>query len=495
LRVKFIGWMYDIAREQSPREDNLRSMLESSLEAGYNAVGFYLEHRFAYRNAPWAEGDGCLQPGVVRQVTAEFRGEGLRIIPFLNILGHMEGFIRSEGGQFLAEGATQGSGQMCPSKPENIAFAEGLIDSALESFDDEWVHLGGDETNQLGQCELCSARAERIGKDGIYADYFVPMCEKIVRLGKRPCLWGDMLIEYPSILDRLPKETIIFDWHYAESPAESTKMFRDKGFDVVCCPAVRSYDSFFCHLRETWENVDTHAKAAGDLDALGVLVTTWEFQFFTNYESTLPIVYSAGRRLSSGMGWEEALLASSLPEYVQMANAMGIKAEDASPFLAWPGWRRLRQAFVLSQNPFFLWRDWRGEVCGEVGDKLLAICAPFESSSHEIAYPAILLATSVRWVRAAETAYLTYTDCQPQRAAELLAESAALFDAIESIAVESAKRGGSAADVERAKLLRSRILTASERIRSLGEYLPAFETITHPGYVAGDQAAWRTGQY
>jgi hypothetical protein len=50
-------------------------------------------------------------------------------------------------------------------------------------------------------------------------------------------------------------------------------------------------------------------------------------------------------------------------------------------------------------------------------------------------------------------------------------------------------------DVERAKLLRSRILTASERIRSLGEYLPAFETITHPGYVAGDQAAWRTGQY
>ena len=495
MRVKFIGWMYDIAREQSPREDALRSMLESSLEAGYNAVGFYLEHRFAYRNAPWAEGEGCLQPDVVRKLTAEFRARGLRIIPFLNILGHMEGFISSQGGQFLAEGETQGSGQMCPSKPENIAFAEGLIDSALESFHDEWVHLGGDETNKLGQCELCSARAEKIGKDGIYADYFVPMCEKIVRLGKRPCLWGDMLIEYPSMLERLPKETIIFDWHYAESPAESTEMFREEGFDVVCCPAVRSYDSFFCHLRETWENIDMHAGAAENLDALGVLVTTWEFQFFTNYESTLPIVYSAGRRLSRGMDWEEALLESSSSEYFQMATAMGIATERASPFLACPGWRRLRQAFILSQNPFFLWRDWRAEVSGEIGGRLLEICASFGSSSHEIAYPAVLLATAVRWVRAAEAAYLAYAKRQPQQAADILAASAALFDALESIALESAKRGGSAADVERARLLRRLVLNASERIRQLGAYLPAFETVTHPAYVAGDQAAWRTGQY
>jgi hypothetical protein len=46
--MKFLGWMYDIAREQSPRLDVLTEMLQRSRAAGYNAVGLYLEHRFAY---------------------------------------------------------------------------------------------------------------------------------------------------------------------------------------------------------------------------------------------------------------------------------------------------------------------------------------------------------------------------------------------------------------------------------------------------------------
>ncbi|MBA3725960.1 MAG: family 20 glycosylhydrolase, partial [Armatimonadetes bacterium] len=198
--MQFIGWMYDIARDQSPREDALREMLERSLKAGYNAVGLYLEHRYAYPSVPWAADEGCMTPELVRRMTAEFRTQGLRVIPFLNVLGHMEGFIRSEGGQWLGEGPSTGSAQMCPSRQECIDFGRKLITDALEAFDDEWVHLGGDETNQLGQCEICAKRAEAIGNAGIYADYFAPLCEWIVSLGKRPCLWGDMLIEHREVL-------------------------------------------------------------------------------------------------------------------------------------------------------------------------------------------------------------------------------------------------------------------------------------------------------
>ena len=97
--MDFIGWSIDIAREQSPSEAWLSEVLTRSREAGYNAVGLYLEHRFAYPSAPWAAGAGCLTPQVARRLVDTCRDTGPRIIPFLNTLGHMEGFLRSQGGQ------------------------------------------------------------------------------------------------------------------------------------------------------------------------------------------------------------------------------------------------------------------------------------------------------------------------------------------------------------------------------------------------------------
>jgi len=102
--ARIAGWTYDIAREQAPNERWLHLLCERSLSAGYNFLGLYLEHRFAYPSAPWAWWTGALRPEVVRGLQDTYRSAGLRIVPFLNTLGHMEGFIRARGGEFLREG-------------------------------------------------------------------------------------------------------------------------------------------------------------------------------------------------------------------------------------------------------------------------------------------------------------------------------------------------------------------------------------------------------
>ena len=58
MRLKM--WMYDYAREQAPSSDQLRELCRLSLDSGYNALGLYLEHRFAYPSAPWACDEGAL---------------------------------------------------------------------------------------------------------------------------------------------------------------------------------------------------------------------------------------------------------------------------------------------------------------------------------------------------------------------------------------------------------------------------------------------------
>src|SRR5690349_17419848 len=94
-------WTYDLAREQAPTLDNLRILAELSLSAGYNALGLYMEHRFAYPSTPWADGARAVTPEMVRTVQEDF--PDLQIIPFLNLLGHMEGFLYTEKGRALAE--------------------------------------------------------------------------------------------------------------------------------------------------------------------------------------------------------------------------------------------------------------------------------------------------------------------------------------------------------------------------------------------------------
>ena len=484
--VQFAGWTIDLAREQSLPESTLGDWLSRSETAGYNAVGLYLEHRYAYPSAPQAAATGYLAPEMAGRLVA---GAPVRVIPFLNTLGHMEGFMRSEGLQWLSEGHSDGSAQMCPSRPECVEFARGLVSDALSVFTDEWVHLGGDETRQLGQCDLCSQKE----KAQVYADYFAPLCEWVLAQGRRPCLWADMLIEHPEVLERLPKETVLFDWQYHQSPIESSQVFRDAGFDVVCCPAVHTYDSAWCYLDETYENVDQHIAAAEQLGALGVCVTTWEFSYFTNYFSTLPIIFAAGHRLR-GEEWDAALRDEGGEEFFSMANTVGRDLINTTPFLS-KGWRQVRQNMVLSQDPFGLWRVWRDEPSGAVGDRILELTTSVTSSAPEIRFPADFYAFVVQWVRDCNHAYGHYATGELSEASALLHEAAAKFDPLIDWMGYFSSLGGSVADVHRAIRLKMRVLDVANAITSLQDYRPSFEVLSHPAYVPGDQAAWRTGQY
>ncbi|MBI3721379.1 MAG: hypothetical protein HY248_02405, partial [Fimbriimonas ginsengisoli] len=94
-------WTYDLAREQAPTLDHLRRLCDLSLQSGYNALGLYLEHRFAYPSAPWAQGAGCLTPEMVRTLQEEFKD--LKLVPLVNLLGHFEGMLYTEHGKRYAE--------------------------------------------------------------------------------------------------------------------------------------------------------------------------------------------------------------------------------------------------------------------------------------------------------------------------------------------------------------------------------------------------------
>ncbi len=104
--------------------------------------------------------------------------------------------------------------------------------------------MGLDESSELGECPQCKAFVEangEIGKSKLFADHVNWIANFHFEQGKRPIMWGDMLIQYPECIPEIDKRIIICDWEY-DTTGESfpnVNYFLGQGFSVITAPAVQ----------------------------------------------------------------------------------------------------------------------------------------------------------------------------------------------------------------------------------------------------------------
>ncbi|RYG32079.1 hypothetical protein EON81_21470 [bacterium] len=537
LLIKMLRmWTYDLAREQHASREILRELAEMSIEAGYDSLGLYLEHRFAYPSTPWSHGKDALTPDDVRWLQEKYRGK-LKIVPFLNLLGHFEGMLYTEEGRKYAEERFAGM-QANPTDPAFIELAEKIVDDTLAIFESEIVHIGGDETSQLGAGKGSRERVDDFeasgyadGKAQLYAEHFGPLAQRVLDAGRRPAVWGDMFFDHPSALEAMPKETLIFDWQYFRRADATARFFIDQGFETVLAPTIHTYNALWCHLAQTERNVREHVETAHALGAAGVCVTTWEQGLFGNYETLLPAIRGCGRLLNTapetiqkdlsevnaeslkGQGGPEAVATYAeendasvlLREYLKAgeqhetwARLMGIRLQEAGDLFAFSGTRSsIKCRLLLYSNPFLLWLRDRDALLGEPGVKASEILNEALSFAPDAAYRGVTEfgMMSLQFVRSVEDAAKAYADEKPGLALTKLSVCRQVFQNLEKIAKSTHFRfGGSLADVERCRTAQEHVERVMRRIKQYGAgelgYQPSFETICHPKFVPHDQGNW-----
>ncbi|HEY3781112.1 MAG TPA: family 20 glycosylhydrolase [Fimbriimonadaceae bacterium] len=520
-------WMYDLAREQAPTYDHLQTFCRLSLDSGYNGLGLYLEHRFKYKSAPWIAGTGALEPETIKKLQKEF--PELQIIPFINLLGHFEGFLYSEQGHQFAEEPFVGM-QACPSNSDFVALAKNLINDTVEAFSSEIIHIGGDETMQLGRCPKCKAKVEEWekqegvdGKGKLFGEHFGPMAKYVNDLGRRPAVWGDMFLEHPQALEYMPKNTLMFDWQYFDSCLESSEKWMEKGYDVVLSPTLHVYDAAWCHLLPSEANVRQLTKEAREINAFGLCLTTWECGLFSAYDSLFPAISATGKIFSgktpiptrpfrdtestnlkeeADYDIEQSLFLKAYSEenerYEVWARIMGVDLNECGKAFAFNGMRSsLKVRFLLQANPFLVWLNHHEELTGPRGDKaLLLVNEALKVAPNEAAKGISLFVRSViEFVRIVENARQEYSDGNSEKTIAKLALTRQIFDDLSRVATRTHNRiGGSLADIERCKVAKEQVERVIVRIRryadgSLG-YMPSFEHLTSLNFMPHDQAAW-----
>jgi hypothetical protein len=287
------AFQWDLGR-QVERLDWLLAQLPRYAAWGYQELYLHLEDAVEFPSVPGvARRDAYSYRQMTRLVAAATRA-GIKVVPIVNLLGHTQYLIKVPELRELNElcgpdGSPFPGGQICPLHPRTIEIAEKLLRDMAPFCTAGKVHVGLDESFQLGQHPLSKKEIAEIGLAGHFAGHVGRLHAITTKLGLKMGMWADMLYFLPEAIPLLPAELTIYEWYYYGFPrrprvelfnfAESDlgEQLRARNFPVWGCPMNGSarYEPL-PHFTDRLENILSWWKRGAKLGLEGLLVTSWE---------------------------------------------------------------------------------------------------------------------------------------------------------------------------------------------------------------------------
>lgn len=361
------GFQWDLAR-QMERVDYLLARIPLYGEWGYNQACLYLEDAFDYPSVPGVGRKGALTPEQMRKLTQLAVRHGITSVPVVPLMGHTSYLMKAPGLLRLAEkhddsGNPLQCGQICPLHPDTPVVARKLIHDLAPYCTAGLIHVGLDESFEIGTCPQCREEVRRIG----LARHFVHHIRRLHAVcrdeGLRMAMWGDMLYYMLDAIPLLPKDIVVYDWYYypfKRTPkvelynfanVDLTGRLRAAGIDVYGCPnnGPFGYEPV-APFRDRLRNVMSWWDYCRRKQAQGMVITSWASTRTSPELNSLVDAAAASLWLEPDRRKPEQMLEAGVrrlwkvnsPEVVRIASALE-KYQYAGHF-AWQtytNWRAL----------------------------------------------------------------------------------------------------------------------------------------------------------
>ena len=257
----------------------LRGLAEQLADIGCNAIVMEYEQSYPYDKHATISGRYAYTRKEVAEFVAYCGSLGIEVIPLQQCFGHIEYILRHTRYNHLAEEIKDVS-QLCPLKSEEAyrLFEELFLDM-ISLHPGRFFHIGGDETYLLGHCSQCADKVAKEGKSRLFVDYMKGICDIVIKHGKIPVMWADIVLNNPDAVHELPAQTRFVDWNYGWSNKHfgNAEKLRKEGLIFWGAPSIRSHpDNLFVtewgkHFRNQ-ESFIPYSRALGDE---AILMTSW----------------------------------------------------------------------------------------------------------------------------------------------------------------------------------------------------------------------------
>ncbi|MCP4246511.1 MAG: family 20 glycosylhydrolase [bacterium] len=252
----------------------------------------------------------------------------IEVVPEIESLGHARLFLRHPDFRELLHQTTRNktagswtgtnvpgyTNVLCPASAKTYEYLDKMYARAAQAFPWPEIHVGCDEVD-LTTCGRCAVEFPGLSHPEWFLRHLLRCRDLVGQRGRRLGMWGDMLLRHREIVGRLPTEgTVIYDWHYQpDVSGDSVAFFKERGFEVIACPALMCYPRMILPSADNYENIRRFAEIARTQDILGVDTTVW---IPTRYLSDVlwpGIAYAAGQAWS-GSNWDESAFYRSLAD-------------------------------------------------------------------------------------------------------------------------------------------------------------------------------------
>ncbi len=179
---------YDTKHHQD-KASYVKAFIKDLSRYKVNMLVWEWEDKFAYPSHPEIGAPGAFTLKEMQEFTRYARQYHIQIVPLVQGLGHVSFILKWPQYKNLRE-IESSNWEFCPLKEGSYDLLFDLWKDAIDATPGStYFHIGSDETYELAACEKCKAKAEEIGKSGLYQLFINKAAENLQKKGRKVMAW------------------------------------------------------------------------------------------------------------------------------------------------------------------------------------------------------------------------------------------------------------------------------------------------------------------
>lgn len=272
--LRFRGISDDISRGQISTLNNFKKIIRFLSRHKLNVYSPYIEDVFAFKSHPLiGKGRGALTAAEVKELDEFARQHHVELIPIFETLGHWENMLVIP--EYVRYAEFPGAHTLNVSDQSIYPLLDQMIGELAQAFSSPYFNMAADESWDVG-LGASKARVNASDIATVHAEHYKRLFTILKKYKKRPLMYGDILLNEPTILEKIPKDVIIVDWHYyATDKYASPSLFKKAGFSFIVSPAIWNFTGPFPNYINTFLNIQQLTRDGYHNGTLGLLTSNW----------------------------------------------------------------------------------------------------------------------------------------------------------------------------------------------------------------------------
>lgn len=179
---------YDTKHHQDNRAF-VESFIRDLSKDKFNMLIWEWEDKFEYPSHPEIGAPGAFTMKEMQEITLYAQQFHIQIVPLVQGLGHVSFILKWPKFAHLRE-VPASNFEFCPLKEQSYKLLHDLWQDAIKATPgSEYIHIGSDETYELGLCPDCKKKEAEIGRSGLYHLFLGKGTRLIQNDGRKVMAW------------------------------------------------------------------------------------------------------------------------------------------------------------------------------------------------------------------------------------------------------------------------------------------------------------------